>query len=72
MTTLRSGGRINPLAIESLRAVVDKGSKETARVGDLAQVIPKGGRMLQVLVGEQEVSFPSFLHSSLLSMKVLL
>jgi ribosome recycling factor len=69
MATLRSGGRINPLAIESLRAVVDKASKETVRVGDLAQVIPKGGRMLQILVGEEEVSlfvpFPCSLSLSL-------
>lgn len=35
-----------------------KGSKETVKLGELAQVIPKGGRMLTILVGEEEVYTP--------------
>jgi hypothetical protein len=35
---------------------LSKDSKATERLGDLAQVLPKGGRSLMVLVGEKEVS----------------
>jgi hypothetical protein len=35
---------------------LSKESKATERLGDLAQVLPKGGRSLMVLVGEKEVS----------------
>ncbi|KAI5298631.1 hypothetical protein KEM55_003156 [Ascosphaera atra] len=51
-----SGGRFNPQLIESLRVSVDKKSKETARLGDIAQVIPKGGRALTILLGDEEHS----------------
>lgn len=38
-----------------------KDSKESFRLGDLAQVLPKGGRSVVVLVGEKDVcSFPIF------------
>ena len=33
-----------------------KDSKASERLGDLAQVLPKGGRSLMILVGEKEVS----------------
>lgn len=56
VSKLRTGGRFNPELLEGLRVVVDKNSKETVRFGDLAQVIPKGGRMVTVLVGDEEVS----------------
>jgi ribosome recycling factor len=52
---LRAGGRLNPEVIENLRVHL-KGGKESVRLGDLAQVIPKGGRMLTIMVGEEDVS----------------
>jgi ribosome recycling factor len=33
---------------------LDKNSKKTERLGDLAQVLPKTGRSLMILVGERE------------------
>ncbi|PGH33652.1 ribosome recycling factor [[Emmonsia] crescens] len=69
ISKLRAGGRFNPEAIESLRVAVTKGdgkgSKETVKLGELAQVIPKGGRMLTILVGEEEYIKP--ITSALLS-----
>ncbi len=57
LSKLRSGGRFNPEVIDNLRVRVDKASKETARLGDLAQVVPRG-RMLNVMVGEKDVRAP--------------
>ncbi len=42
-----------------MRVHLVKDSKGTERLGDLAQVLPKGGRSVMVLVGEKEVSFSS-------------
>jgi len=56
LSKLRTGGRFNPEALENVRVHLRKESKATERLGDLAQVLPKGGRSLMVLVGEQEVS----------------
>lgn len=57
LSKLRTGGRFNPEVLENLRVVLSKdGAKE--RLGDLAQVLPKGGRSLSVLVGEKDVSLP--------------
>lgn len=55
LSKLRAGGRFNPDLVEGLRVRLDKSGGGTARLGDLAQVIPKG-RALHVLVGEQDVS----------------
>jgi ribosome recycling factor len=55
LTKLRTGGRLCPETIESLRVQLSKGTKETARLGELAQVVPKGGRMVAVLVSEESV-----------------
>ena len=55
LAKLRMGGRFNPETLEDLRVSLDKESKKTERLGDLAQVFPKG-RQLQVLVGEKDVS----------------
>ncbi|KAK2811939.1 hypothetical protein FQN50_001646 [Emmonsiellopsis sp. PD_5] len=70
ISKLRAGGRFNPEAIESLRIPLKKGAKETAKLGELAQVIPKGGRMVTVLVGEDEYLKPisSAITSSNLSL----
>jgi len=43
--------------IENLRVHL-KGGKESVRLGDLAQVIPKGGRMLTIMVGEEDLIKP--------------
>jgi ribosome recycling factor len=54
---LRPGGRFNPDIVEALRVVVGKGEggKHNLKLGDVAQVIPKG-RTLLVLVGDADVS----------------
>ena len=52
----RVGGRFNTESIESLRVRPHKGSKESVKLGDLAQVVPKGGRMVTVLASEEDVS----------------
>lgn len=56
LSKLRAGGRFNPEAVESLRVQPDKNNKQTIKLSDLAQVIPKG-RTVQVLVGEQDVCY---------------
>jgi len=67
---LRAGGRFNPEIIERLKVQLKAGEGrqgekvkiETVDVGDLAQVVPKGGRSVVVLVGDEDVSpfFPPF------------
>ncbi|RDW73185.1 hypothetical protein BP6252_07092 [Coleophoma cylindrospora] len=54
LSKLRSGGRFNPETVENVRVKLEKDGKDTERLGDLAQVIPKGGRSLTVLVGDKE------------------
>lgn len=54
---LRSGGRLNPEVIESLRVTVDKNSNETVKLGELAQVVPKGGRAVAIIMGDEAVRF---------------
>jgi ribosome recycling factor len=63
LSQLRSGGRFNPDVVESLKVLVGKGDgKETTRVKELAQVVPKG-RVLSVIVGEKEVRcLPAWSH----------
>ena len=56
LSKLRTGGRFNPELLEGVRVHLRKDSKATERLGDLAQVLPKGGRSLMVLVGEKDVS----------------
>lgn len=59
LSQLRSGGRLNPEVVEGLKvhlgiAGKDGDGKETVRLGDIAQVVPRG-RMLNVICGEAEV-----------------
>lgn len=56
LSKLRTGGRFNPEVLENLRVHLVKDDKKSERLGDLAQVLPKGGRSLMILVGEKEVS----------------
>lgn len=53
LSQLRQGGRFNPQVLESLRVQLKQGGP--VKLGDLAQVVPKG-RVVQVVVGEQEVN----------------
>lgn len=61
---LRSGGRLSPETIEGLQVdikhglggEVGQGKKvEKARLGDLAMVVPRGGRLIGVIVNEEAV-----------------
>jgi len=52
LSQLRQGGRFNPQVLENLRVQLKQGG--AVKLGDLAQVVPKG-RIVQVVVGEQEV-----------------
>lgn len=54
LSKLRTGGRFNPETLESLRVHLVKDSKKSERLSDLAQVLPKGGRSLSILVGEKD------------------
>ena len=55
LAKLRGGGRFNHDVVEALRVQPLKSSKETVKLGNLAQVLPKS-RYLHVVVGEPEVS----------------
>ncbi|KAB8073233.1 ribosome recycling factor [Aspergillus leporis] len=54
LSKLRVGGRLNTEALESLRVQPSKASKETVKLGELAQVVPKGGRMVTILASEED------------------
>ncbi|KAG9247020.1 putative ribosome-recycling factor, mitochondrial [Calycina marina] len=54
LSKLRTGGRFNIEILEDVRVQLDKDVKGTERLGDLAQVLPKGGRSVMVLVGEKD------------------
>ena len=55
LSKLRTGGRFNPEVLENLRVVVGKTAKDTIRLSELAQVVPKGGRSVVIMVGEADV-----------------
>lgn len=57
LSKLRAGGRFNTDAVENLPVHLKKGNKESVKLGELAQVVPKSGRMTTVLVAEEEVRF---------------
>lgn len=59
LSKFRTGGRFNPEVLENLRVQPDKTNKQTVKLSDLAQVIPKG-RNVQVLVGEKDVRIATF------------
>lgn len=56
LSKLRAGGRFNTAVLESLRVHLSKDSKDSVKLGDLAQVVPKGGRMITLLAAEEDVS----------------
>lgn len=60
LSELRAGGRFNTEHLEKLKVTLKPsgsalGEKETHRLGDLAQVIPKG-RVVTVVAGDEDVS----------------
>lgn len=59
LAQLRSGGRLNPDIVESLKVQLGTAGqgKETVRLGDIAQVVPRG-RVLNVICGDDAVSTP--------------
>ena len=73
LSRTRSAGRLGTETIESfpvqLRSKNGSGSgsgsgKETVRLGDLATVVPKGARSMQVFVGEEDVGRTIFFLKS--------
>lgn len=55
LSKLRAGGRFNTAFLETLKVSLSKDINDTVQLGDLAQVVPKGGRMVTILVAEEEV-----------------
>jgi ribosome recycling factor len=56
LSKLRAGGRFNTTLLEGLKVQLSKESKDSVKLGDLAQVVPKGGRMVTLLAAEEDVS----------------
>lgn len=55
LSKLRAGGRFNTATLEGLKVQLSKDSQDVVRLGDLAQVVPKGGRMVTILAAEEQV-----------------
>ena len=65
LSKLKSGGRFNPEVLETLRVNLGKvGGGAVVALRDIAQVVPKG-RVVNVVVGENDVSTFSILSSIL-------
>ncbi|CAG8019364.1 unnamed protein product [Penicillium salamii] len=54
LSKLRAGGRFNTTVLEGLRVQLSKDSKDSIKLGDLAQVVPKGGRMVTLLAADED------------------
>ncbi|GAM88488.1 hypothetical protein ANO11243_065210 [Dothideomycetidae sp. 11243] len=52
LSQMRSGGRFNPATLEAVRVQPEKDAKTTYPLRDLAQVVPRGGRELHLLVND--------------------
>ncbi|KAH7083228.1 ribosome recycling factor-domain-containing protein [Paraphoma chrysanthemicola] len=54
LSQLRGGGKLNPEIVENLKVQLGTAGhgKETVKLGDIAQVVPRG-RMLNVICGEE-------------------
>lgn len=52
---LRSGGKFNHELLEAMRVPLGKDTKHAVKLGDIAQVVPRSGRQVVVMVGEQDV-----------------
>jgi len=64
LSKLRTGGRFNPELLEGVRVQLYKDHRQSIRLGDLAQVVPKGGKSVVVLVGEADVSGITYMVDS--------
>ncbi|KAI9811354.1 MAG: hypothetical protein M1827_005514 [Pycnora praestabilis] len=65
LSKLRAGGRFNPEIIENLRVSLKgkvTGQSETMKLGELAQVVPRGGRTVIVMVGDKDVNSLSLIQ----------
>jgi ribosome recycling factor len=60
LSQLRGGGKLSPEVVESLKVQLGTAGqgKETVRLGDIAQVVPRG-RMMNVVCGEEAVRVPT-------------
>jgi ribosome recycling factor len=52
LSKTRNAGRVSSETVEDLRVELEKGGKKV-RLGDIAAVVPKGGRSMQVFCGEE-------------------
>ena len=52
LSKTRNAGRVSSETVEDLRVELEKGRKKV-RLGDIAAVVPKGGRTMQVFCGEE-------------------
>jgi hypothetical protein len=52
---LRTSTRLDPQRVEEIRVVLDKAGSQSLKLGDVAQVIPKGGRNMVVMIGDKDV-----------------
>lgn len=52
LSKTRNAGRVSSETIEDLRVELEKGGKKV-RLGDIAAVVPRGGRTMQVFCGEE-------------------
>lgn len=61
LSQLRGGGKFNPNLVENLKVLLGTAGqgKETVRLADIAQVVPRG-RILNVVCGEEDVSLAPF------------
>ncbi|KAI1105712.1 ribosome recycling factor [Jackrogersella minutella] len=58
LKTLKSGGRFNPDVVGALRVQPDRKSLRTFALREVAQVVPRGGRTISILVNEEEYIKP--------------
>jgi ribosome recycling factor len=67
LSQLRGGGKLNPEIVESLKVHLGTAGqgKESVRLGDIAQVVPRG-RMFNVVCGEEAVRVLSIERESIL------
>lgn len=55
ISRLRPGGRLGPESVERLRVKLDKNSQGSERLGHVAQVVPRGARIMNIIAGEAAV-----------------
>ncbi|KAI9894671.1 MAG: hypothetical protein M1814_002027 [Vezdaea aestivalis] len=53
LANLRGGGRMDPKVVESILVKLDKAGNQRTKLGDIATVVPKGGRSMMLIAGDQ-------------------